>query len=126
MLSWWGLSCEDRQIGLDLAWPGKRGRVIADYVMQTQQLVVLYAVSTYHVCCLTLHYEGGREITVYLVEQIAFGEVGFNVECLEDMRAVGDSFDVRVKWLGLEDDESTWEPVAITRLEDILVMFRTW
>ncbi|ETV92319.1 hypothetical protein H310_13373 [Aphanomyces invadans] len=73
-----------------------------------------------------MYHEGGREVTEDLVDQLAFGYGGFHVERLEKVRKVADgSFQVLVKWLGLEEDESSWE-LAKNLLEDIPVVFRKW
>ncbi|ETV94684.1 hypothetical protein H310_11664, partial [Aphanomyces invadans] len=65
-------------------------------------------------------------VTEDLVEQIAFGDGGFHVERLEEARvAANGRYEVRVKWLGLDAEESSWEPVE-NLLEDIPVVLRKW
>ncbi|ETV66663.1 hypothetical protein H257_16965 [Aphanomyces astaci] len=57
--------------------------------------------------------------------QIAFGDGGFHVERLDEVRCVDGQHQVLVKWLGLDDEESSWEPAA-NLLDDIPVVFRKW
>ncbi|ETV82186.1 hypothetical protein H257_04897 [Aphanomyces astaci] len=56
---------------------------------------------------------------------IAFGDGGFHVERLDEARCVDGQHQVLVKWLGLDDEESSWEPAA-NLLDDIPVVFRKW
>ncbi|ETW04001.1 hypothetical protein H310_04406 [Aphanomyces invadans] len=73
-----------------------------------------------------MYHEGGREVTDDLVDQIALGDGAFYVEHLEEVRvAADDRYEVLVKWLGLDAEESSWEPVD-NLLEDILVVLRKW
>ncbi|ETV78291.1 hypothetical protein H257_07878 [Aphanomyces astaci] len=100
-------------------------RVITDYVMETQQLVPPYEVMAHHACRLKMYHEGGREVTEEIEAQIAFGDGGFHVERLDEARCVDGQDQVLVKWLGLDDEESSWEPGA-NLLDDIPVVFRKW
>jgi hypothetical protein len=93
--------------------------------METQQLLPPFEISTHHACRLKMYHEGGREVTEDLEAQIAFGDGGFHVERLEEARCVSGQHQVLVKWLGLQDEESSWEP-AENLLEDIPVVFRKW
>ncbi|ETV64284.1 hypothetical protein H257_18806 [Aphanomyces astaci] len=72
-----------------------------------------------------MYHEGGREVTEHLEAQIAFGDGGFHVERLDEARCVDGQHQVLVKWLGLDDEESSWEPAA-NFLDDIPVVFRKW
>ncbi|ETV64236.1 hypothetical protein H257_18844 [Aphanomyces astaci] len=93
--------------------------------METQQLVPPYEVTVHHACLLKMYHEGGREVTEDLEAQIAFGDDGFHVECLDEARCVDGQHQVLVKWFGLDDEESSWEPAA-NLLDDIPVVFRKW
>ncbi|ETV95906.1 hypothetical protein H310_10571 [Aphanomyces invadans] len=92
--------------------------------METQQLVAPFDLSAHHTCRLKMYHEGGREATDDLVDRIAFGDGGFHVERLEEVRvAANGRYEVLVKWLGLDAEESSWEPAA-NLLEDIPVALR--
>ncbi len=93
--------------------------------MEMQQLVPLYDITTHHACRLKMYCEGGRDVTEDLAAQIAFGDGGFHVERLERARLVDGQYQVLVKWLGLKEAESSWEPAA-SLWEDILVFFGRW
>ncbi|RLO03195.1 hypothetical protein DYB28_013180 [Aphanomyces astaci] len=93
--------------------------------METQQLVPPYEVTVHHACRLKMYHEGGREVTDDLEAQIAFGDGGFHVERLDEARCVDGQHQVLVKLLGLDDEESSWEPAA-NLLDDIPVVFRKW
>ncbi|ETV93737.1 hypothetical protein H310_12313 [Aphanomyces invadans] len=88
--------------------------------METQQLVGPFDLSTHHACRLKMYHEGGREVTDDLVDQIAFGDGGFHSACCG-----GRLYEVMVMWLGLDAEESSWEPAA-NLLEDIPVVLRKW
>ncbi|ETV67586.1 hypothetical protein H257_16185 [Aphanomyces astaci] len=93
--------------------------------MEVQQLVPPGATSLHHACRLRLYCEGGREINEDLKAQIAFGDEGFSVEDLRDLRLRDGVWEVLIKWLDLDDLESSWEP-ALSIYEDIPVLFRRW
>ncbi|RHZ09509.1 hypothetical protein DYB26_015484 [Aphanomyces astaci] len=93
--------------------------------MKSQQLVPPYEVTVHHACRLKMYHEGGREETEDFEAQIAFGDGGFHVERLDKARSVNGQHQVLVKWLGLDDEESSWEPAA-NLLDDIPVVFRKW
>ncbi|ETV73383.1 hypothetical protein H257_11882 [Aphanomyces astaci] len=93
--------------------------------METQQLVPPYEVTVHHACRLKMYHEGGREVTEDLEAQIAFSDGGFHVERLDEARCVDGQHRVLVKWLRLDDEESSWEPAA-NLLDDIPVVFRKW
>ncbi|RLO00618.1 hypothetical protein DYB28_012023 [Aphanomyces astaci] len=120
-------SVVNRPTKLALHWRGpcQVTRVITDHVMETQQLVPPYEVTVHHACRLKMYHEGGREVTEDLEAQIAFGDGGFHVERLDEARCVDGQHQVLVKWLGLDDEESSWEP-ATNLLDDIPVVFRKW
>ncbi|RLO13509.1 hypothetical protein DYB28_014427 [Aphanomyces astaci] len=120
-------SVVNRPTKLALHWRGpcQVTRVITDHVMETQQLVPPYEVTVHHACRLKMYHEGGREVTEYLEAQIAFGDGRFHVERLHEARCVDGQHQVLVKWLGLVDEESSWEP-AMNLLDDIPVVFRKW
>ncbi|ETV82011.1 hypothetical protein H257_05537 [Aphanomyces astaci] len=112
---------------LTLRWKGpfRVVKVVSDYLMEVQQLVPPGATSLHHACRLHLYCEGGREVNDDLKTQIAFGDEGFYVEDLRDLRLRDGVWEVLIKWLGLDDLESSWEPV-LSIYEDVPVLFRRW
>ncbi|ETV63711.1 hypothetical protein H257_19357, partial [Aphanomyces astaci] len=72
-----------------------------------------------------MYHVGGREVTEDFEAQIAFGDGEFHVERLDEARCVDGQHQVLVKWLGLDDEESSWGPTA-NLLDDIPVVFRKW
>ncbi|KAH9125553.1 hypothetical protein AeMF1_003853, partial [Aphanomyces euteiches] len=55
----------------------------------------------------------------------AFGDEGFYVEGIEDLRMHDGEWQLKIKWMGLEDAKSSWEP-ALSIYEDVPVLFRRW
>ncbi|KAH9108009.1 hypothetical protein AeMF1_016707, partial [Aphanomyces euteiches] len=112
---------------LTLHWrgPSKIVRVVTDYVMETQELVPPYDLSLHHACLLKMYFEGGRDVTEDLADHIAFGNEGFHVARLGSMRVENGEYQALVYWLGLDEDEASWEPVQCL-YEDIPVVFRRW
>ncbi|ETV67425.1 hypothetical protein H257_16401 [Aphanomyces astaci] len=113
-------SVVNRPTKLALHWRGpcQVTRVITDHVMETHQLVPPYEVTVHHACRLKMYHEGGIEVTEDLEAQIAFGDGGFHVERLDEARCVDGQHQGLVKWLGLDEEESSWEPAA-NLLDDI-------
>ena len=93
--------------------------------METQQLVQPYGLSLHHACRLKMYCEGGRDVTEDLANHIAFGNEGLHVAKLGQARLENGEYQALVYWLGLEDAEASWEPVA-SLYEDIPVVFRRW
>ncbi|ETV92855.1 hypothetical protein H310_13046 [Aphanomyces invadans] len=112
---------------LSLHWKGpyRVVQVKSDHLMEVQQLVPPHDVSLHHASRLKLYSEAERDVAEDLVEQVAFGDSGFHVEALEDIRDNAGRFEVKVKWLGLDEAEASWEPTAAL-YEDIPVIFRRW
>ncbi|KAF0757346.1 hypothetical protein AaE_004292, partial [Aphanomyces astaci] len=112
---------------LSLHWrgPSKIVRVVTDYVMETQQLVQPYDLSLHHACRLKMYCEGGRDVTEDLADHIAFGNEGFHVAKLGDVREENGEYQALVYWLGLDEDKASWEPVR-SLYEDIPIVFRRW
>jgi hypothetical protein len=109
---------------LTLHWrgPARVVRVISDWVMEVQSLVPPHDVSTHHAARLKSYSDKELDVTADLLEHVAFGEYGFHVESLLDVRRVDGQYQVLVKWLGLE---ASWEPAA-TLYEDITIVMRRW
>ncbi|RHY22068.1 hypothetical protein DYB32_009629 [Aphanomyces invadans] len=93
--------------------------------MEMQQLVPPHDVSLHHARLLKLYLEAERDVAEDLIEQVAFGDSGFHVEALEEIRDNAGRFEVKVKWLGQDEAEASWEP-ATALYEDIPVIFRRW
>ncbi|KAF0731194.1 hypothetical protein Ae201684_011457 [Aphanomyces euteiches] len=100
---------------------------------------VLVAHVTRHANKLTLHWRGpskivrvvtdyrtgGRDVSEDLADHIAFGNEGFHVARLGSVRVENGEYQALVYWLGLDEDEASWEPVQ-SLYEDIPVVFRRW
>ncbi|CAK4131534.1 unnamed protein product, partial [Aphanomyces euteiches] len=69
--------------------------------------------------------EGGRDVTEDLADHIAFGNEGFHVGRLGSVRVENGEYHALVYWLGLDEDEASWEPVQ-SLYEHIPVVFRRW
>ncbi|KAH9109322.1 hypothetical protein AeMF1_015599 [Aphanomyces euteiches] len=112
---------------LTLRWKGpcRVVRVLSDHLMEVEQLVPPRETTLHHACRLRLCHEGGRDVDEDLVAQIAFGDEGFYVEGIEDLRMHDGVWQLKIKWMGLEDAESSWEP-ALSIYEDVPVLFRRW
>ncbi|RHY21977.1 hypothetical protein DYB32_009656, partial [Aphanomyces invadans] len=82
-------------------------------------------ISLHHSSRLKLFSVESLDVDEDLRAQIAFGDDGFYVEALQDLRMYDGTWQVLVKWLGLDELESSWEP-ALSIYEDIPVIFRRW
>ncbi|ETV82530.1 hypothetical protein H257_05133 [Aphanomyces astaci] len=98
---------------LSLRWkaPCRVVKVVSDHLLDVQQLVSPGETSLHH--------------TSRLRMQFAFGDEGFYVEAVQDLRMSDGAWQVKVKWLSLDDLESSWEP-ALSIYEDVPVLFRRW
>ncbi|KAH9100148.1 hypothetical protein LEN26_016131 [Aphanomyces euteiches] len=112
---------------LTLRWEGPCCvvKVLSDHLMEVEQLVPPHAQSLHHSSRLRLYHKGGRDVDEDLVAQIAYGDDGFYVEDLEDLRMNDGQWQVEVKRLELDDLESSWEP-ARSIYEEVPVLFRRW
>ena len=72
-----------------------------------------------------MYNEAANDVAEDLLEQVAYGEGGFHVEGFSEVREVNGQHQVLVKWLGLEDEEASWEPAA-NLYEDVPVLLRKW
>ncbi|CAK4313940.1 unnamed protein product [Aphanomyces euteiches] len=91
--------------------------------METQELVPSYDLSLHHACRLKMY--SGRDVTEDLADHIAFGNEGFHVGRLGSVRVENGEYHALVYWLGLDEDEASWEPVQ-SLYEHIPVVFRRW
>ncbi|KAH9119530.1 hypothetical protein AeMF1_007830, partial [Aphanomyces euteiches] len=91
--------------------------------METQELVPPYDLSLHHACRLKMYCEGGRDVSEGLADHIAFGNEGFHVARLGSVRVENGEYQALAYWLGLDEDEASWEPVQ-SLYEDIPVVFR--
>jgi hypothetical protein len=113
---------------LALNWKGpyRVSRIDSDYVMEVQQLVEPFDTSVHHASRLKFFSDASLDVTDDLLDHVAYGDEGFFVEDLLGARCNAEGkYEVRVKWKGLEDDESSWEP-ASQLYEDIAVVLRRW
>ncbi|ETV89893.1 hypothetical protein H310_15265 [Aphanomyces invadans] len=72
---------------------------------------------------LKLYSETRRDVAEDLFEQLAYGNCGFHVEALKEIRDNAGRFEVGVQWL--DKAGSSWEP-AISLYEDIPMLFLRW
>jgi hypothetical protein len=81
--------------------------------------------STHHVSRLKLFAAKDLLVTQDLLDHLAYVEGGHIVEELRDCRfdKAHKQWTILVKWMGLSEVETTWEPVA-TLLEDVPVLVR--
>ncbi|RLN99825.1 hypothetical protein DYB28_000771 [Aphanomyces astaci] len=93
--------------------------------MKVQQLVPPDAISLHHASRLRMYCEGGLEVDKDLKAQIAFGDEGFYVDAIQGLRMHDAVWQLKIKWYGLDDLESSQEP-AISIYEDVPVLFRRW
>ncbi|RQM20159.1 hypothetical protein B5M09_010820 [Aphanomyces astaci] len=110
---------------LTLRWKGSYRvvKVVSDHLMEVQQLVPPDAISLHHASRLRMYCEGGLEVDEALKAQIAFGDEGFYVEAIQDLRMHDTVWQLKMKWYGLDDLESSWEP-ALSIYEHVPVLFR--
>ncbi|OQR97894.1 hypothetical protein THRCLA_06835 [Thraustotheca clavata] len=114
------------KLALNWRGPARVVRAVSDYLMEVEQLVEPYDVSLHHASRLKMYAEGGLEVTDDLVQHIAYGDEGFYVEDLVDLRCNDDGkYELLVKWMGLDRAEASWEP-TIQLYEDIPVILRRW
>ncbi|RHY24228.1 hypothetical protein DYB32_008930, partial [Aphanomyces invadans] len=90
---------------LSLHWKGpyRVVQVKSDHLMEVQQLVSPHVSSLHHASRLKLYSEAERDVAEDLPEQVAFGDSGFHVEALEEIRDNAGRSEVKVKWLGLDE-----------------------
>jgi hypothetical protein len=112
---------------LALLWRGpyRVVRVVSDFLMEVQQLVQPYEVTLHHACRLRVYAEADREQADDLLSYVTHGDGGFHVEALLGLREVQGRFEAQVKWMGLDKEEASWEPVS-SLYEDIPVVMRRW
>ncbi|RHY86782.1 hypothetical protein DYB35_012774 [Aphanomyces astaci] len=112
---------------LTLRWKGpyRVVKVVSDHPMKVQQLVPPDAISLHHASRLRMYCEGGLEVDKDLKAQIAFGDEGFYVDAIQGLRMHDAVWQLKIKWYGLDDLESSQEP-AISIYEDVPVLFRRW
>ncbi|ETV82531.1 hypothetical protein H257_05134 [Aphanomyces astaci] len=112
---------------LTLRWKGSYRvvKVVSDHPMKVQQLVPPDAISLHHASRLRMYCEGGLEVDKDLKAQIAFGDEGFYVDAIQDLRMHDTVWQLKIKWYGLDDLESSQE-TAISIYEDVPVLFRRW
>ncbi|RLO09336.1 hypothetical protein DYB28_003759 [Aphanomyces astaci] len=98
---------------------------VQKYVIGDVQLAHPYELSLHHACRPKMYCEGGPDVTEDLADHIAFGNEGFHVAKLGDVRVENREYQALVYWLGLDEDEASWKPVR-SLYEDIFIVFRRW
>ncbi|ETV66651.1 hypothetical protein H257_16955 [Aphanomyces astaci] len=86
---------------LSLHWHGPSKSPVAD----TQHLKQPYNLSHHHACRLKMYCEGGRDMIEDLVDHIAFGNKGFNVDKVGDVHGKNGEYQALVYWLGLDEEK---------------------
>ncbi|RHX98379.1 hypothetical protein DYB36_014406, partial [Aphanomyces astaci] len=94
---------------LTLCWKGpyRVVKVVSDHLMEVQQLVPPDAISQHHASRLRMYCEGGLEVDEDLKAHIAFGDEGFYVEAIQDLRMHDTVWQLKIKWYVLYDLESS-------------------
>ncbi|KAE8980660.1 hypothetical protein PR001_g23652 [Phytophthora rubi] len=97
-----------------LVWRGPKRivRALNDFTFEVQDIVQPFEMSVRHASRLQLYRDASRGQVDELQEQAIYGEGGHLVEALRECRLSPDShrYEIFVKWYGLDDVESSWEP----------------
>ncbi|GMF23670.1 unnamed protein product [Phytophthora fragariaefolia] len=99
---------------LALVWRGPKRivRALNDFTVEVQDIVQPFKLSVRHASRQQLYRDARRGQVDELQEQAIYGEGGHLVEALRECRLSPDShcYEIFVKWYGLGDVESSWEP----------------
>ncbi|KAE9051957.1 hypothetical protein PR001_g948 [Phytophthora rubi] len=114
---------------LALVWRGPKRivRALNDFTFEVQEIVQPFEMSVRHASRLQLYRDAGRGQVDELQEQAVYGEGGHLVEALRECRLSPDShrYEIFVKWYGLDDVESSWEPADSIK-QDVPQLFQAF
>lgn len=114
---------------LALIWRGPKRIVKAlnDYTFEIVDIIPPFDVSVRHASRLQLYREAARGRVEELQEQAIYGEGGHLVEALRECRLspATHRYEILVKWFGLDDVESSWEPAENIR-HDVPQLFQAF
>ena len=100
---------------LALAWRGPRRivRALNDFTFEVEDLCAPFAVTAHHASRLKAYADASRGVTEDLVAQAVHGDGGHLVEEFRASRVgAGGHHEVQVKWIGLDEEEVSWEPAS--------------
>ncbi|RHY29073.1 hypothetical protein DYB32_005465 [Aphanomyces invadans] len=106
-----------------MAGPQARCRGISDWIFVVEDLVEPFERSTHHASRLRFYHDKDLNVTEGILSFARYNEGGHMVRAFGGVRPARDSFEVMVYWLGLSDDEATWEPLS-TLLEDVPILLQ--
>ncbi len=99
---------------LQVVWKGPMRivRTKSSWVFEVEDLVTKKLLEI-HVSRLRFYADKMLNVTEDMLSQVAHSQEGHEVEKFLAVRHAKSAarFDVRIKWRGLEDSESSWEPV---------------
>jgi hypothetical protein len=101
-------------------------RVTSHWVYDVQNLLTS-DIRPVHASRLKFYADADLRVTTELLDHVAHNSEGFEVEELVAARYVAakKAYEVLVKWRGLQDLESSWEPAASIK-EDVPALFRAF
>lgn len=108
-----------RRHKLQLKWMGPRRIVdtVNDHIYIVEDLITLERVAA-HASRIKRYADGAFEVTRDTREQILYDEKGLCVERILRWRNTAGGVQLRVRWLGFEACDDTWEPLE-TLFEDV-------
>ena len=111
---------------LQISWMGPRriAEALSDWVFRVEDLRS-GDMSVHHASRLKLFGAADMNVTQSLLDHVAYVEGGHLVEALQACRfdKSAKEWVLKVKWMGLDDLESTWEP-AVGLYEDVPTIVR--
>jgi hypothetical protein len=101
---------------LSLKWQGpfRVVEVMSDHLFKVESLKRIGNKSEtkiVHSQRLKFFHDKSLELTEEVLRHVSQEKQLYEIESFLELRNNGASYDVKVKWLGFDDNESTWEPV---------------
>lgn len=119
-----GRVIKSNKLALHWKGPWRIVRALNDFTFEVQNLCEPYEVIVRHASRLKFYDEASRNVAEDLIEHIKYSEGGHLVQKFMNVRknAYGE-WEIQVKWIGMEDEEPTWEPARIM-LEDVPILLK--
>ncbi len=95
-------------------------RAVSDTVWEVQDLVQPDLVKPVHSTRLSFYADSAMEVTHELLEIAQHNDLGFVIDTILELKEEDNLFKLKVKWLGLEEEDSTWEMLDAV-YEDVAV-----